>query len=274
MLSFLQELWSSACSGKTLLPNQYMNLSTCLGGHEKLGNKLFIRECYLEMRERIATEFRLDPETLKDKESIPRCHQVILTGTPGIGKSCFAYFLLVQLLRPGEQVVYQIGCDHWYFDGEVWCLIEDQSAARRFVRTFRNWYICDLEYQDAGNFVRSQFAKTILISPPKPGMFEEILNLGAQRYLLPLWSDEEMSFFINMHRDRVDQREAEKIIEKWGNVPRYILVKPIPTLEEVVVGVGTMSPSKRKTDVESTSKLIKHSPDLDYEEVIIKSNGL
>ncbi|EKX38912.1 hypothetical protein GUITHDRAFT_115015 [Guillardia theta CCMP2712] len=255
---------TSRPEGKTLLPKQYISFSTCLGGHEQLGRKLFIRESYLEMMERIAMEFRLDPETLKDEESIQRGHQVILTGTPGIGKSCFAYFLLVQLLRPGEQLVYQIGSEYWYFDGEAWSLIEDQSAARRFIRTFRHWYICDLENQDAGNFVRSQFAKTILISAPKTEMFEDILNRGAQRYLLPLWSDEEMSLFISMHGDRVDLEEAEQIIEEWGNVPRYILVKPIPTLEESVVGVGSMSPPKWKTEAESTSKLIDHPPDLEY----------
>ncbi|EKX46809.1 hypothetical protein GUITHDRAFT_46978, partial [Guillardia theta CCMP2712] len=63
-------------------------------GHETLGNKLFIRECYFEMRRKIAEDFKLDPETLEGMDTTQGCHQVILTGTPGIGKSCFAYFLL------------------------------------------------------------------------------------------------------------------------------------------------------------------------------------
>ena len=77
-----------ACSGKTLLTKQVISFSTCLGGHKTLGNKLFIRECYLEMRRVIAMEFNLDPETLKHKESTQTCDQIIFTGTPGIGKSC------------------------------------------------------------------------------------------------------------------------------------------------------------------------------------------
>ncbi|EKX35052.1 hypothetical protein GUITHDRAFT_80137, partial [Guillardia theta CCMP2712] len=80
MLSFLKDLWTTACAGKVLLANEYVSFSACLGGHKTLGNKLFIRECYLEMR--------------RDKESTQTCDPMILTGTPGIGKSCFAYFLL------------------------------------------------------------------------------------------------------------------------------------------------------------------------------------
>ena len=269
MLSFLQELWSTACSGKTLLAKQVISFSTCLGGHETLGNKLFIRECYFEMRRVIAMEFKLEPETLKDKESRQKCHQMILTGTPGIGKSCFAYFLLLQLLRPGEQVVYQIGRDHWYFDGEAWSLIEDEFAAQRFVRTLRHWYICDL-YRGEGSYVRSQYAKTIIISSPKLGRFKDILNYGSQQYFLPLWSDEEMSLFINMHRDRIDQSEAEKIIEDWGNVPRNIVVQSEQTLVQAIAGVDSVSSLKRKMDAAVNedlgmpSKLIHISPNSDY----------
>ena len=165
--------------------------------------------------------------------------------------------------------MYQIGRDYWYFDGEAWGLIVDKSAAQHFVRTFRRWYICDL-YRDEGKYVRSQSAKSIIISSPKLAKFKDILNHGSQRYFLPLWSDEEMSLFINMHRDRIDVSEAEKIIEDWGNVPRTIVVKPLETLQQAIAGLDSVSSLKRKMDaavnedLRMPSKLIHISPSTDY----------
>ena len=249
--------------------NEYISFSTCLGGHKALGNKLFIRECYFEMREAIAKEFNLDTTTLKEKEPIQGSHQMILTGTPGIGKSCFAYFLLVELLRLGEEVVYQIGREYWYFDGGAWSLIADESAAHRFVQTFGHWYICDL-YRDEGSYVRSIFAKSIIISSPKVGKLKEILNHGSQRYFLPLWSDEEISLFMDMHGDGIDRSEAEKTIEDWGNVPRNIVLKVAQTLEQTIFQVDSVSSLRRKMDVAANedlgmpSKLIHLSPNAGY----------
>ena len=270
MLSFLEELWTTACAGKVLWANEYVSFSACLGGHETLGNKLFIRECYFEMRRVIAKDFKLDPETLEGMDTIQGCHQVILTGTPGIGKSCFAYFLLLQLLRPGEEVVYQIGSEYWYFDGEAWSLCMDGSVAQRFLQTFRGWYICDM-YKNQGSYSMSRTAKTIIISSPKHGMFKDIVNTGsAKRYFLPLWSDDEMSLFIMMQSERIDPDEAMKIIEDWGNVPRNIVVKPLETLEQAIGGIESVSSLKRKMDAAVNedlgmpSKLIHLSPSPDY----------
>mmetsp|Transcript_17122 Transcript_17122/g.56761 ORF Transcript_17122/g.56761 Transcript_17122/m.56761 type:complete len:760 (-) Transcript_17122:1191-3470(-) len=271
MLSFLKELWTTARAGKGLVANEYVSFSTCLGGYETLGNKLFIRACYLKMRELIANDFKLDPETLKGKDTTQGCHQVILTGTPGIGKSCFAYFLLLQLLRPGEEVVYQIGSEYWYFDGEAWSLLMDGSVAQRFLQTFRHWYICDL-LKKQGNYSISRTAKTIIISSPKYGMFKAIVNAGsAKRYFLPLWSDEEMSLFIKMQSERgMDPDEVQKIVEDWGNVPRNIVVKPLETLGQAVGGIDSVTSLKNKMDAAVNddlgmpSKLIHLSPSTDF----------
>ncbi|EKX54298.1 hypothetical protein GUITHDRAFT_99775 [Guillardia theta CCMP2712] len=48
-----------------------------------------------------------------------------MSKSKGIGKTCFAYFLLLHILRSNEQVVYQIGTQYWYFDGRKWKIIKD-----------------------------------------------------------------------------------------------------------------------------------------------------
>ena len=82
----------------------------CFGleGEEELGFELFLRECYFKTMQIIVDEFDLDAETLKDKHLIKKCRPLILTGTQGIGKFCFACFLLLHLLRSDELVFYQI----------------------------------------------------------------------------------------------------------------------------------------------------------------------
>uniref|UniRef100_A0A7S4K007 ATPase AAA-type core domain-containing protein n=1 Tax=Guillardia theta TaxID=55529 RepID=A0A7S4K007_GUITH len=107
ILLFLNDLWNIARSGKTFSALEIIPLSTFLGGDEDFGNHLFIRECYLEMKRVIAEHFKVDPEMLKTLGPRKSCKPFILTGTPGIGKSCFAYYLLMELLRSKEKIVYQ-----------------------------------------------------------------------------------------------------------------------------------------------------------------------
>ena len=261
-LSFLNELCKVARAGKTYSAQEIVSFSTFLGGKEVFGNQLFLRDCYFEMKQLIAEYFRLDTET-------PNFGQVILTGTPGIGKSCFAYFFLLQLLGSDEEVVYQVGNRHWYFDGAEWRRFRDAAVSAAFLSTFRGWYICDM-YKSQGNYVLEDSLRTIILSSPKLGRFKDILNNGAGRYFLPTWTDEEMSIFIKMQEDRVNQEAARNIVKDWGNVPRNVIVNPAGTLDQAIETITTMSSLQEKMraavneDLGLPSTLIHLVPSSDY----------
>ena len=210
----------------------------------------------------IAEYFRLDTET-------PKNGQVILTGSPGIGKSCFAYFFLLQLLGSDEEVVYQVGTNYWYFDGAEWSKFGDVTVVVNFLMNFRGWYICDL-YEGLGSYVIARLAKTIILSSPKLGRLKCILNNGAGRYFLPTWTDEEMSIFIKMQGGRVNEEEARNIVEDWGNVPRNVIMRPMETLEQAIQTITSLSSLQEKMqaavneDLGSPSRLIHLVPSSDY----------
>ena len=264
-LSFLNELCKVARAGKTYSAQEIVTFSTFLGGNEIFGNQLFLRDCYFEMKQLIAEYFRLDTEK-------PKSGQVILTGSPGIGKSCFAYFFLLQLLGSNEEVVYQVGIEYWYFDGTEWNRFRDAAVSATFLSTFRGWYICDL-YKGQGNYVLSRSVKTIILSSPKLGGFKDILNNGAGRYFLPTWTDEEMSIFIKMQEDRVNEAEARNVVMDWGNVPRNVIVRPVDTLEQAIQTITSISSLQEKMraavneDLGLPSRLIHLVPSSDYKTI-------
>jgi hypothetical protein len=67
----------------------FMNLNS-------LGPSLFVRSCYLPINRKIFDE--LLPFGIR---------RVVLKGIPGIGKTCFAYYLLCDLIRKRKTVVFE-----------------------------------------------------------------------------------------------------------------------------------------------------------------------
>lgn len=270
MLAFLNELYQTARSGKTFLANEKVRFSTWLGGEVLFGKQLFLREFYFKMMQIIIDQFKLDPETLKDKNPQQTFHPLIFTGTPGIGKSCFAHFLFLHLLRTDVQVVYQKGIEHWYFHKGNWSKIaNDQADIRRFLEDSRVWYICDL-YKKMGTYVITRTAKTIIITSPKYKWFTDIeKNHGAQTYFLPVWSDKEMAAFIEMQEGGISKKEARGIIEDWGNVPRNLVLRPVRTIEKLCQQISSVKELEATMDAAEVddlgmpSRLIHLEPNAD-----------
>ena len=72
-------------------------------------NQLFIRESYKTIASSI----------LEGNGS----HKAIITGTPGIGKSLFLFYLLWKLVKDGKRVLFIYGTFNIYYDGKggVFC---------------------------------------------------------------------------------------------------------------------------------------------------------
>ena len=266
-MRFLNELYNISSSGKPYTAQDIIIFSTFLGGETISGNQLLIRKCYVEMKQLIADHFHVDPETLKDTQDTKKKSQVILTGTPGIGKSCFAYFLLLKLLRSDVQVVYQTGQRFQYFDGRGWSIIKTNSVSD-FLNEFQGWYICDL-FTGQGN-VEQTDAKTVIIASTATDRFKDFDKIGARRFYLPLWSKNEISIFIKMQAGCIDVKEARKVIHAWGNVPRNIILRPSTTIDDLLESIDSLNKLKEQisqcisVDLRLPSKLIHLVPCTNY----------
>ena len=74
---------------------------TWLMGDAARGNRIYIRSCYRELKVCI------------DALVAGGTRRVVITGTPGIGKSCYAFYWLWHLRRAGAAVVYQLGSEFY-----------------------------------------------------------------------------------------------------------------------------------------------------------------
>ena len=202
---------------------------TCpLRGEDCYGNILYVRKCYLDMNHIISRHFCLESDTLKEVDRKSSRKPLIVTGNPGIGKSCFAYFLLLDLLRTGEEVFYQIRQHCFYFchQSESWHFRILYSTWHFRILYSTGWYLCDL-LENMSTFAITSMTESIIISSPKRVLCKGDLREGVPRYFLPVWLDEEMEKFLEMHKSRINQSRAQKSIVEWGNVPRTVLF-PVP----------------------------------------------
>mmetsp|Transcript_3001 Transcript_3001/g.10145 ORF Transcript_3001/g.10145 Transcript_3001/m.10145 type:complete len:421 (-) Transcript_3001:215-1477(-) len=175
--------------------------------------------------------FGLDPETLKPREDRTSFESIIIMGNPGIGKSCFAFYLLLYLLQTGESVYYQRGDDHFHFKEGTWFRVKNNAMIRETILfKHRGWYLCDL-YPEVSTYFCAGYTKNIIISYPKQRVFKTLLKDGrAKRFFMPVWTDDEMAIFQELHKTRLDAAVAQQTIETWGNIPRMLLESSNSTL--------------------------------------------
>ena len=105
-------------------------------GDPMLGSKLFIRPCYKELS-----------EIILDGASSGAWRNVVVTGTPGIGKSVFGLYLLYLLRCQGKTVVFE--------QKGFWYRFSDEGVAEGEFSSFKTagyltgdptaWYLSDPE---------------------------------------------------------------------------------------------------------------------------------
>jgi hypothetical protein len=99
------------------------------------GSRIFIRRCYRDLE-----------QCIKDSIEQRGIQRVVVTGTPGIGKSCFAFYWLWRLRQEGKTVVYQLGNKYFRFCGDdvqrgTW----DTFLYADYLDEPDAWFLCDPE---------------------------------------------------------------------------------------------------------------------------------
>ncbi|KAG5185990.1 hypothetical protein JKP88DRAFT_310586 [Tribonema minus] len=176
------------------------------------GNRIYIRSCYRELM-----------DTIKAMVT-SGTRRVVITGTPGIGKSCYALYWLWHLRRAGNTVVYQIGADFYRFSGE---LVQHADT----IGAFKNagglwhpdvWFLCDpaRDHEPYGGCL----GVTLVFVSPSTERYKAFLKepRATTRYM-PVWSQEEVQRCRQLLFDHVPQSRVQDLLEQWGGVPRFVL---------------------------------------------------
>jgi hypothetical protein len=107
------------------------------------GGSIFIRDSYCKLE-----KFIRDAVELPSEEG--GYDSVVITGTPGIGKSCYAFYWMWRLLNEGKSVVYQLDSKFYFVSkGSVECVHGlDAADNAGFFSDPEAWFLCDPEKEE------------------------------------------------------------------------------------------------------------------------------
>ncbi|CAN0479039.1 unnamed protein product [Ectocarpus sp. 12 AP-2014] len=161
-------------------------------------------------------------------------NDIVVTGTPGIGKSVFGYYLLYLLRLAGRTVVFEQK-GNWY-------RFSDEGVVEGRFETFMDagflddpagWYLSDPEDKPREGFTGTT---VVLVSPRKDKTDQFLKQDEAYLLFMPVWSEDELLECrrIIFPHDRSDD-DVRKAFEKVGGVARAVF-----RLEQFKRQVGKM----------------------------------
>ena len=205
---------------------------------EEDNKTIYIRKAYKDL-------FNIIWNNVYPVKPNPRRHRMAFTGTPGVGKSMFLFYVMWRLAHEEttKTVILhrQMNRKHIYgFQNDRCWVVPSSTDIGVFLNDPNNWYLADtLEPPpDAVNAV------TILVASPARRHYETFsryLNAAPLRYF-PVWSLEELKLVAPFYSREL--KDIEKRYYMIGGVPRYVLEKD-HDLETIIDGaVGRLAIEK------------------------------
>ena len=177
---------------------------------ELFSPEIYVRDCWIKM-------YQIMEESLKKG-----CKHIVVTGSPGIGKSQFLQYCMWRLAKQGESFLHETepGMVNQYSPGTM-------ASHSYFHLPSGIPYLVDLKEPklpcvNYGNWV-PRF--TAIFSSPNPLRFKEILKIpNSIELIMPPWDEEEI---YDAHRlmskfQSVDINVVSSQFLIYGGVPRYV----------------------------------------------------
>lgn len=201
-------------------------------GQSQLPLYVLVRKCYVDLEKSVEEIWK----TPRNQQGHP--FMATILGTPGIGKTFFAFFMMQKLAKEGVTVVYhnavweatylftKTGCSFVAGDVKV-----GEAEFLNHIYDPRTVYICD-SAKPAGGLPCRQ----LLITSPNPVVWKDITKqIGLVRYM-PVWTLPELTVLRDWGFKNVT--DLEKRFAMWGGSVRFVLAKPEPkeSLDAAVKG--------------------------------------
>mmetsp|Transcript_14414 Transcript_14414/g.27096 ORF Transcript_14414/g.27096 Transcript_14414/m.27096 type:complete len:456 (-) Transcript_14414:411-1778(-) len=179
-------------------------------------NRLYIRESYRTI----------------ESNFTPRMHgklKVIITGTPGIGKSLFLFYLLWKLVvKEGKWVLIMYGESNIYYDGKGGvCTLETIPSAANY--SFWNdeplWCLFDSKGKNGAYLGHIPYDRCnfILSTSPRRELINDFKKSHAPQYFyMPLWNQTELEAIAPMFRHVTEATWRDRF-DILGGIPRQVL---------------------------------------------------
>ncbi len=188
---------------------------TLFMGDPVRGDKLLI--CYKDL---IA---HLSPRLTAAVSAPQSLRRVVITGTPGIGKSCFALYWLYELCRSGKTVIVQLQADFYRFSGDAVLTgyFEDFGRAGYFTDK-ECWFLCDPDVKQPP--YEGCLGVTLVFTSPERDRYKQFLKAhkATTRYM-PVWSEDELMRTREHMHEQLSADLVHQLYLQWGGIPRYVL---------------------------------------------------
>ncbi|GAQ92402.1 hypothetical protein KFL_010070020 [Klebsormidium nitens] len=204
-----------------------------------LRDSIVIRECYRTV--------------LKKLEVLGNNFAVILSGTPGIGKSAFAVLLLHWFAKQGAQVAYRY-MDRIRKDTILFFDFSNPSAinVKKASEGTAYWQsildLCERPsvwlVQDGRAPRETQFPGygrwVVLCSPNSDNYMEFVKGKHAEVWWLPVWTLEELLECRQRFYPDMSQKRTEDRFEQFGGVVRSVLADPGRSFEHLARSLSAL----------------------------------
>jgi len=228
--------WTSFLSGMTSASLSHRGKLLALGGdghvfaNEEKGQLVFVRDCYKRLFDLVDEDMRTGSRYYESK-------QIVLLGTPGIGKSWFIVYMLWRLYNDrdvtGIRGVLLHG-DSENIKGFVWLDFHDPAATRYMglwsgdqasscARNGDVVYIVD----GTTDFLSLKVPMLCVWSPKIASGFGPLhKEASIRQWWVPLWSEEELRECRRLCCDEwLDEELMNRRFHCYGKIPRYVLMR-------------------------------------------------
>ena len=208
---FFTALQSIAVDGNGFLT---LPAGTSWLGQYKGDLPMYVRSCYTKMY-----------DILQDNLGMER--KLIVTGTPGIGKSCFGLYWLFRSVQDGKNVIYEYGtredrrCYLW--TSEKLLIKVNRQGPSAFYRSYLNKADTVQLVDSRGDPFIGDACQTIVFSCPREENFHDFLKHGARMFYMPLWSASELEYCRGKIYSELPEACMNAAVGAFGRVPRYVL---------------------------------------------------
>ena len=147
---------------------------------------------------------------------------VIIIGTPGIGKSYFALYELYLAVRDNKMVVF-------YHQPTDATYVFDPMEQKGFLDDFNTHclleapvYLYDCGTKTRSTYPRTKLARMTMFSSPYRLNYVDALKSGAAKLCMPVWSEVEVLNYGKYQYGDDESAIVEENLSKFGGIPRYV----------------------------------------------------
>ncbi|CAB4384342.1 unnamed protein product [Rhizophagus irregularis] len=176
---------------------------------------MYVRESYEDLRYRLIELASRGPKNTK--------HKFLVTGTSGVGKSCFLiYFLILHLCEQDVPIIFQS-----HKNKEVFYCFENLNLSSGSYKDFSTHWNSSETWYLADGIISPELvsAKTVIALSPKgvaKDKFQEIDKDIVKKFNMSPWTLGELSFCREHVFPEVPQDIMQELYYKAGGVPRYV----------------------------------------------------